>query len=71
MINEMPLPMPRSVICSPSHIRNAVPELSVIIVISRKAQPGCKTTEAPVGDWICSNPMLMKRLWTSESTTVP
>ena len=31
MISEMPLPMPRSVICSPSHIRNAVPEVSVII----------------------------------------
>ncbi len=25
MISEMPLPMPLSVICSPSHIRNIVP----------------------------------------------
>ena len=30
MISEMPLPMPREVICSPSHIRNMVPPVSVI-----------------------------------------
>ena len=30
MISEMPLPMPRAVICSPSHIRNMVPPVSVI-----------------------------------------
>ena len=28
MIREIPLPMPRSVICSPSHIRNMVPVTS-------------------------------------------
>src|SRR5215470_12257520 len=32
MISEMPLPMPREVICSPSHIRNMVPPVSVIAV---------------------------------------
>jgi hypothetical protein len=32
MISEMPLPMPREVICSPSHIRNMVPPVSVITV---------------------------------------
>ena len=32
MISEMPLPMPRSVICSPSHIRNTVPAIKVTIV---------------------------------------
>ena len=31
MISEMPLPMPRAVICSPSHIRNMVPPTSVMI----------------------------------------
>ncbi len=36
MISEMPLPMPRAVICSPSHIRNTVPPVSVIIVTMRK-----------------------------------
>ena len=42
MISEMPLPMPRSVICSPSHMMNAVPVVSVIIVIRRKPQPGSR-----------------------------
>ena len=32
MISEVPLPMPRWVICSPSHIRNMVPPVSVITV---------------------------------------
>ena len=36
MISEMPLPMPREVICSPSHIRNMVPPVSVIVVEIRK-----------------------------------
>ena len=40
MISDMPLPMPRSVICSPSHMMNAVPVVSVSTVISRKPQPG-------------------------------
>jgi len=69
--SEMPLPMPRSVTCSPSHMRNAVPELSVTTHSRRNPQPGFNTTDAPVGDWICSRPMLMKRLWTIDSTTVP
>ena len=39
MISEMPLPMPRSVICSPSHMMNAVPVVSEIMVIRRKPSP--------------------------------
>ena len=39
MISEMPLPTPRCVICSPSHIRNIVPPTSVITVVMRKNQP--------------------------------
>ena len=39
MISDMPLPMPRSVICSPSHMMNIVPVVSVSIVIRRKPQP--------------------------------
>ncbi len=43
MISEMPLPMPRSVICSPSHMMNAVPVVSVrIMVRKRKPQPGLR-----------------------------
>ena len=44
MIIEVPLPMPRSPICSPSHMMNAVPVVSEIMVISRKPQPGSRTT---------------------------
>ena len=39
----MPLPMPRSVICSPSHMMKAVPVVSVSTVIRRKPTPGCST----------------------------
>ena len=44
MMSEMPLPMPREVICSPSHIRNMVPPVSVMTVEMRKNQPGSLTT---------------------------
>ena len=44
MISEMPLPMPREVICSPSHIRNMVPPVSVTVVEIRKNMPGSLTT---------------------------
>ena len=37
MMSEMPLPMPRSVICSPSHMMKAVPVVSVIIVMQAEA----------------------------------
>ena len=44
MISEMPLPTPRAVICSPSHIRNMVPPTRLITVEMRKNQPGSRTT---------------------------
>ena len=40
MIIEMPLPMPRSVICSPSHIRKIVPVTSVTTAVKTKLKPG-------------------------------
>ncbi len=36
----MPLPSPRSVICSPSHIRNIVPVTSVTAEMKRNVMPG-------------------------------
>ena len=36
---EMPLPMPRAVICSPSHIRNIVPVVIVTVAVNRNCQP--------------------------------
>ena len=41
---EIPLPMPRSVICSPSHIRNKVPVTSVTVATNRNWNPGLITT---------------------------
>ena len=38
--SDMPLPMPRSVICSPSHMMNADPVVSVSMVISTNARAG-------------------------------
>ncbi len=58
MIIEMPLPTPRSVICSPSHIRNIVPVTSVMQAVIRNDGPGFTTTpgcacsqEAAATDW--------------------
>ena len=38
MMSEMPLPMPRSVICSPSHMSSMVPAVSAITVRMRYSQ---------------------------------
>ena len=43
MISEMPLPTPRAVICSPSHMRNMVPPTNVITQEARKNHPGSVT----------------------------
>ncbi len=37
MSSDMPFPMPRSVICSPSHMMKAVPAVSVITHMGMKA----------------------------------
>ncbi len=36
IINDIPLPMPLAVICSPSHIKNIVPVSNVIVVTNLK-----------------------------------
>ena len=66
MISEMPLPMPRAVICSPSHIRNMVPPTSVITAETRKNMPGSLTMPLPP-----SSPTEMPYAWTIASSTVP
>jgi len=40
--SDMPLPTPRSVICSPSHMMKALPVVRVSMVITRKPQPGLR-----------------------------
>ena len=48
MISETPLPMPRLVICSPSHIRNMVPPTRMMTVVTRNIRPGSITAAAPL-----------------------
>ena len=41
MMSEMPLPMPRSVIWSPSHIRNMLPAVIESTAMIWNEMPGC------------------------------
>ncbi len=68
MMREMPFPMPRSVICSPSHMMKAVPEVRVMMVMSLKLQPGF-CMNAPSA--ILSRPTAMKEDWITLMITVP
>ncbi|MDT4869874.1 hypothetical protein FQZ97_1049250 [compost metagenome] len=43
---EIPLPSPRSVICSPSHMRNMVPATRLTTAVRRKPIPGSITKPA-------------------------
>ena len=70
MISEMPLPMPRSDICSPSHMMNMVPVVRVSTVSRRKPQPGLSTTGMPLG-FMLSRPMAMPPPWIRQISTVP
>ncbi len=73
MINEIPLPMPRSVICSPSHMTKAVPVVRVSTVSRRKPQPwrSSGTSGAPPGAVVRSRKNEMPIPWITDSTTVP
>ena len=44
--SDIPLPIPCSVICSPSHITKIAPTVSVMVVVRLKTNPGSRT--APV-----------------------
>ena len=60
MIRLTPLPMPRLVICSPSHIRNIVPPISEMTAPARNIMPGSTTAWMP---WVApklSSPTAMK-----------
>ena len=66
----IPFPMPRSVICSPSHMMNVVPAVSVITVIATKPNPGSSTrfpdelrsAIAIAADWITPRPTVTYRV---------
>ena len=65
MMSEMPLPRPRSVICSPSHMRNIVPVTSVIAVTTRNVSPGASTSPA-----CASSAIEMPTPWKNASPSV-
>ena len=65
MIIEMPLPTPRSVICSPSHIRNIVPVVMVTVATNRNCQPGASTMPC------ACRPLAVTNDWNSARPTVP
>eukprot|EP01139_Manchomonas_bermudensis_P007649 Amastigsp_a182117_8.p3 type:complete len:118 gc:universal Amastigsp_a182117_8:295-648(+) len=67
---EMPLPRPRSVICSPSHIRNMVPATRLTTAVKRKPKPGLITRPAwpssamaMPSDWKMARPRVPKRVY--------
>ncbi len=66
MMSEIPLPIPRSVICSPSHIKNMVPVVSVTMAVRRNTRPGSITR--PACD---SMAIAIPMLWNVASATVP
>jgi hypothetical protein len=65
----MPFPIPRSLTCSPSHMMNEVPEVSVMTAISRKAHPGSITARGPNAPFSSAN--AIRKPWSSASATVP
>ena len=52
IISEMPLPMPRSEICSPSHTKNMVPATKEAAAMSLKPKPGIKIIGLPATCWL-------------------
>ncbi len=68
----MPFPMPRSVICSPSHMTNTEPVVSVSTVMIRNDQPGSWTMAKPP----CTLPVFSRKnampsAWTTLRRIVP
>ncbi len=70
MINEIPLPIPRSVICSPSHITNSVPVVRVSTVVRKNMGDGSITMGTLPGVGMCDSAMVSPKLWNAASTSV-
>jgi hypothetical protein len=65
--------MPRSVICSPSHMMKAVPAVSEMTVRSLKPQPGWRTTcptDASAPEFDSADPMLSRQCRVSRNSSV-
>ncbi len=63
--SEMPLPTPRSVICSPSHIMNSAPVTSVVTATKWNAKPVLNASP-----WFASVAASAEP-WISETSSVP
>src|SRR5690606_41063320 len=69
MISDTPLPTPRSVTCSPNHIRKMVPAVSATTAVRTKPTPGEYTTGTPPGaTWFCSATAMLPPCTTASST---
>ena len=67
IIIEMPLPTPRSVICSPSHIRNIVPvtiEIAPVSTNDQSPMPGSIT-------FCVLSALIAATDWNEAKSTVP
>ena len=71
MMSEMPLPMPCSVIFSPSHMTRMVPAVCVMIVTSVKPKPGSGTTVSPRAAPMLTRNTLYAYDWITEMRMVP
>src|SRR5215467_14186806 len=70
MISDEPLPIPESVISSPSHMMTTVPVVMVSTVSRWKPSPGFATTSAPPLDRLSTYEAATQD-WTTAMTTVP
>ena len=72
MMTDIPLPMPRSVICSPSHITSIVADVIAITVRTSKPTPPQATRGfwRPKVVWECSRSLAMPKDWPAQSTSV-
>ena len=71
--SEIPFPIPRSLICSPTHIKKAVPAVNVMTVSALNAQ-GSKfeiTIGCPLGAAMLSSPTAIAKPCTMLRTIVP
>jgi len=74
MIREMPLPIPRSVINSPSHMISTVPAVRPSMVMKRKPKPGLGTISSVTAAeelFRLSRKMLTPKACRTEIATVP
>ena len=64
MISDMPLPTPRSLICSPSHMMKADPVVSDSTVSMTNPKPGLMTIPCPmdIRPWAIPNDCSTERM---------